>query len=259
VRYFKGSIKVSVEHDHPILLQVLRSGFVTQEQLWEFMLLGKHEWRRRSFNWRVKRLVDQRFLERHRPHNATRSFVYSLTGEGANELVNLQHCHTGAVAFYCRKAESDGMTHAIDVNDIQLALARAGLLSKWKSDLEVRSQNEFTDFGYAKDYDAVMMLCFDGQEVECALEYERQAKTKERYLDIAAAIQRERQVNRFLYLLPDYHLLFFVRQFFRSITRQVYFGVSCDFKRELIATQVVGPKVAYGSLKDALCISPLPS
>ncbi|MGH9448317.1 MAG: hypothetical protein ACRD3O_21760, partial [Terriglobia bacterium] len=244
MRYFKGSVKLSLERDNALLKQVLHCGFVSQQQLWEFMVQSGHERSRDSLNWRLKRLLDHGFLLRHVLPNVRQSFIYSLTLDGARELINLDQCHTGASGFYKRKGDGESVIHALDLNDIHLALAGGGLLAKWKSDLEVRSQNEFTGYGYAKDYDAVATLRLDGQDVEMALEYERQVKAEARYLEIAAAIQREHRVQRFLYLLPDYHLLWFVRQFFQQSSREIYFGIACDFKRELILTQVVGPKVA---------------
>jgi hypothetical protein len=252
VRYFKGSIKLSLEHDHPILRQTLHSGFVTQDQLREFLVVGGHEQRRECYNWRVKRLVDHGFLKRHLLSNAARSFVYSLTEDGVRELVNLDQCHTAVVGFYNRNGDGDRIRHAIDLNDIRLALGRRGLLAGWKSDLEVRSQNEFTNYGYAKDYDAVVTLRLDGQDVQFALEYERQPKARDRYIEIAGLIQGERRVSRFLYLFPEYHLLWFVHQFFHGTKRRVYFGVSCDFKRELTSTQVIDPALHYCSLAEAL-------
>lgn len=252
MRYFKGAIKLSLEHDHPLLKQTLHSGFVTQDQLWEFMVRGGHEFRRRCFNWRVKRLVDHGFLKRHVLSNAARSFVYSLTDEGARELVNLDDCNTAVAGFYNRNGDADHMRHAIDVNDLRLALVRRGLLAGWKSDLEIRSQNEYTNYGYAKDYDAVVTLRLDGQNVQFALEYERQAKAQERYVEIASLIQGERRVERFLYLFPEYHLLWFVHQFFQGMSLKIYFGVSCDFKRELVSTQVIDPALRYCTLAEAL-------
>jgi hypothetical protein len=253
MRYFKGSIKLSLDRDHALLRQVLYSGFISQDQLWEFRVHAGCEQSRHALNWRIKRLVDHGFLERHALANIRHSFVYSLTSDGARELINLEECHTGVSAYYKRKADGDSVIHALDLNDIHLTLIRSGALRKWKSDLEVRSQNEFTDYGYVKDYDAVATLELDGELIEIALEYERQAKSEARYQEISAAIHRERQVGRFLFLFPDYHMLWFVRQFFRQSNRQIYFGVACDFKRELLFTRVVGPKATYSSLKEALC------
>lgn len=254
MRYFKGSIKLSLDRDNSLLKRVLDCGFISQEQLWEFMVNSGREQNRHALNWRIKRLVDHGYLARHVRPNVRRSFVYSLTLDGARELINLEQCHTGATAFYQRKADCESVIHAIDLNDIHLALLRSGLLAKWKSDLEIRSQNEFTDCGYVKDYDAIVTLRLDGRDVELALEYERQVKSEARYHDIAAAIQHERQVNRFLYLFPDYHILWFVRRFFQHSRREIFFGIACDFKRELILTQVVGPKSVYATLKEALYV-----
>lgn len=252
MRYMKGSIKLSLEHDHPLLKQTLHSGFVTQDQLWEFMMRGGHESERRSFNWRLKRLADHGFLKRHILSNAARSFVYSLTEEGARELINLGECNTGVVGFYNRDGDSDRMRHSIDLNDLRLALARQGLLAGWKSDLEIRSQNKFTNYGYAKDYDAIVTLRLDGQNVQFALEYERQAKAEDRYLEIVGLMQAEQRVGRFLYLFPDYHLLWFVQHCFQGARLKIYFGVSCDFRRELLSTQVIDPTLHQLTLAEAL-------
>ncbi len=51
-----------------------------------------------------------------------------------------------------------------------------------------------------------MTLVVCDQQVKVALEYERQPKARQRYNDIRAVIERERRVNRFLYLFPDYKL-----------------------------------------------------
>jgi hypothetical protein len=252
MRYLKDSIRLSLEHDHPFLRQILHSGFVTQDQLWEFMVRGGHESRRRSFNWRVKRLVDHGFLKRHVLSNGACSFVYSLTEEGVRELINLADCNTAVVGFYNRDADADRMRHAMDLNDLRLALARAGVLAGWKSDLEIRSQNAFTNYGYAKDYDAVVTLRLDGQNVQFALEYERQAKAENRYLEIAGLMHSEKRLDRFLYLVPEYHLLWFVHHCFRGSRLKIYFGVSCDFKRELLSTQVIDPALRQLTLAEAL-------
>ena len=65
MRYAKGSIKLSSAQDYPLLRQVMRSQFVTHDQLCEFMTLGCYEIKRQSFNWRVRRLVMHGFLLRH--------------------------------------------------------------------------------------------------------------------------------------------------------------------------------------------------
>jgi hypothetical protein len=253
MRYLKGSVNLSLKRDKALLKQVLDCGIVTQRQLWEFMLCGGQEVRRRSFNWRVKRLVDNGFIERQSLPQLTSSYVYSLAEAGTRELINVYECHAGAAGFYKRESDCESVVHALDLNDLHLALARAGILSKWQSEREIRSRNEFTGYSLTKDYDAVMALRVDGREVEIALEYERSTKADAKYVEIASKIRQERQVHRFLYLLPDYHMLWHIHRFFKDTGRKMYFGIACDFKRELLATRAIGLQVAYRSLKDALC------
>ncbi len=52
MRYIKDCISLSSEHEYPLLRQVLRSGFITHDQLFEFMQLGKYESSRSSLNRR---------------------------------------------------------------------------------------------------------------------------------------------------------------------------------------------------------------
>jgi predicted transcriptional regulator len=82
MRYIKDSISLSPEHDYPLLRQVLRSGLVTHDQLFEFMQLGNYESSRTTFNWRVRRLTKYGLTVRHTVPSAGKAFVYSITPAG---------------------------------------------------------------------------------------------------------------------------------------------------------------------------------
>jgi hypothetical protein len=252
MRYPTGSITLSASHDAPLLGQVLRSGFIGHEQLWEFMVLEMVERRRDAFSRRTKRLVDHGFLDRQPFPTKAQSFVYSLTDDGAGQLLSFPPYCTGATAYYSRKRDGSRMLHALELNDIQLALFRSGLLRRWVSEVEIRSRNELTACGYAKDYDAIVKLQLGEQELPLAIEYERQAKGDRRYRKIAAAIERERQVDLFLYLVSDYDLLLFVRGFFKRVRRRVYFATCCEFKRDLLGTRILDAELRDSSLLTAL-------
>jgi DNA-binding MarR family transcriptional regulator len=252
VRYVKGSVNLNLKRDNALLKQVLDSRFVTQQQLWEFMLVGGQEFRRRSFNWRVKRLADNGFIERHSVPRLTSSYLYSLTAAGARQLLNVHQSHTGAADFSKHQPDGESVLHALDLNDIHLTLVRAGLLRYWKSELEITLERESTDFGAVKEYDAVITLQLDGWEVKVALEYERTAKADGRYGAIAKKIRQEQRVHRFLYLLPEDHRLWHLVGLFQHTGRALYFGVTSDFKRDLLSTRVVGLQGVYRTLKEAL-------
>src|SRR5512138_2643689 len=63
--FAKGSISMSPSKDIPMLLQVLHAQFITHDQLRDFALLQGYEVHYGSFNWRVRRLVENGLLERH--------------------------------------------------------------------------------------------------------------------------------------------------------------------------------------------------
>ena len=66
MRFEKGSVQISDTRDVPLLQQVLRAGFATSNQLFEFMRLQQTESLRESFNHRLRRLMHHGLIEKHR-------------------------------------------------------------------------------------------------------------------------------------------------------------------------------------------------
>ena len=97
-----------------------------------------------------------------------------------------------------------------------------------------------------------MTVAVCNQQVQVALEYERQPKGSWRYEEIRSDIDGERRVNRFLYLFPDYKLLWFVHALFRRSAQSLYFALVGDFRRDLLQTHVVDPQMRFLSLEEAL-------
>ena len=64
MRYQEGTIKLSPTEDGDILRQVLRSRFITHEQLWKITAAGGARTPRSTFNWRLQRLVQHQLLKR---------------------------------------------------------------------------------------------------------------------------------------------------------------------------------------------------
>jgi hypothetical protein len=78
MRFAKGSIEVNSGQDMQLLRQVLHSKCVTHDQLFEFMTLGAYENNKDSFNWRVRRLVEHGFLEKHYVPEISKKSVYRI-------------------------------------------------------------------------------------------------------------------------------------------------------------------------------------
>src|SRR5690349_1844534 len=156
MRYPKGSIQLSQSRDLSLLRQILRSEFVTHSQLFEFSQLNHYEKSRNSFDWRMRRLVGRRLVLRQTLAAGAGDVVYSVAGAAAALLQSMgEYCLFGGGRV---DANAANPLHAIGLNEIHLAALRAGVLVRWTSAMEIRSQNELTEFGFAKDYDAVVTV-----------------------------------------------------------------------------------------------------
>ncbi len=229
MRYPKGSIDATSEQDRKLLEQVLRSQFIAHGQLWEFLRDRCIEMNRRSYCWRVKRLVGHGLLLQHEVRSITRENVYSVAPHG---LIALQSGET----FYAdnplsveKNEQEPHIAHALMLNSVHLRLLRFGLLREWVWEREVRARNEFTMDGFRKDYDAVVTLEWEGRRMRFGLEYERWAKGERRYAEVATQLQREAKVAQFLYLVSGENLRKYLMQcFHHRISKPIYIGLVED-------------------------------
>jgi hypothetical protein len=234
VRYPKGSLQLSESRDLPLLRQVLHSEFATHSQVFEFMRLNHYERSRKSLDWRLRRMADRGLLRRETRPGCTGEFVYSVASSAAALLQGMgEYCLVGRDRFNGKEVERS-VQHAIGLNEIHLSVLRAGLLVRWVSSIEIRSQNELTGFGFAKDYDAVVTVRTEVGEQRFALEYERSPKPIRYYKDVAASLCREAHVHQVLYLVCNYDLLQFISGFFGNCQRRVFCGLVKDWHTELL-------------------------
>ena len=253
MRYWKGSIALSPTQDYPLLRQVLRSTFVTHRQLYDLLKLDFHVHSRNAFNNRVLRLVNHEYLVRDEIPYRTEGYVYSISDKGAAELICLGEYFIGPASRPRDGQIPNTVFHAIELNEIHLALKRSRQLVHWMPETEIRSRNELTECGYRKDYDAVVTVRNDGVERTFALEYERTPKARKDYLDISANIAAERAVDRFLYLVPNYDLISFLVGCFTTLRRPIYFGLARDFLDKLFDMPLRGARPgAMTTLRNVL-------
>src|SRR6266849_6584855 len=218
MRYWKDSIALSSTRDYPLLRQVLQSGFVTHNQLFEFLRLDYCVSSRNAFNNRVLRLVKHGLLIRHAVPFINHEAVYSISDTGASDLLSKGE-------YYARTNhlksghERSQLNHSLDLNEIHLALKRTGTLVYWTPETEIRSRNDLTAGGYRKYYDAVVVVHLAGQDCKFALEYERTPKAARHYATVRQRIEMETSIAQFLYLVPNYDLLWFVADKLRNCKR----------------------------------------
>jgi hypothetical protein len=182
----------------------------------------------------VRRLLERELIRRQTLPTIAGEYLYSIAAPAAIFLQNIgEYCLVGRDRFGGKEVERS-VFHAIGLNEIQLSLLRAGLLIRWIGSLEVRSQNELTGFGFAKDYDAVVTVQTETGDERFALEYERNPKSVKHYREIAATVTREVHLSRVLYLVSNYDLLQFVSGFFRNTRCRVLFGLERDWHSDLL-------------------------
>ena len=203
MRYVKGSIALNAVNDHAVLRHVLRSRHVSHEQLWQFLQLNGHPWPRRTLNWRMQRLVEHGLIVRSDLSFVSGVRVYTISDLGASYLIGTGESAALMIGSKANSVDENAVQHSLDINDIHLAMLRTKQLVSWKCELEIRSQNEFTGAGFAKDYDAIVTVNTAGQDVRFALEYERKPKQPKRYWQIRELIEKEKHVECVLVLDLD--------------------------------------------------------
>jgi hypothetical protein len=238
MRYIKDCISLNSEHDYPLLSQVLRSGFVTHDQLFEFMQIGKHESNRSTFNWRARRLTKYGLTAQHKVPSAGKTFVYSITPAGELELAGFGEQFLTTPAKPGRNDKELQVAHSLELNNIHLSLLRAGLLVRWVPEIQVRSRNLSMGIVNGKVYDAIVTVRIDNRDATFALEYERTAKSEDQYAEVLKKFESEDDLDRFLYLASNEDVLKFVSWQFRNSRRHVCFGLLADWYHRLLDTQV---------------------
>ena len=236
MRYRKGTVALSDSRDYPLLRRVLHCGFVTSTQLYEFMRLDYCASSRNAFDNRLRRLLAHELLVRHEIPAMNRGIVYSMSRAGISEMIGKGEYYSGSLAS--GGPPGGHVHHALELNDIHLALKRTGMLVRWTPESDIRSRNEFTDIGYVKDYDATIAVRLDNREYHFALEYERTAKARRHYQRIWKRIEAEADLCRFLYLVPNHDLLSLLVRMFRDCPRQVHFGLRDDLLTDRLSLLV---------------------
>jgi len=187
-------------------------------------------------------------VQRHYAPAAANTYIYSINTLGFLYLQGMgEYCPSSVFSPTPDHLKS---FHAIELNELHLSLARANLVEAWIPENEIRSRNELTDRGFAKDYDAVVTLRIGARRPRFALEYERSPKTISQYDRIRKAIDAETIVHQFLYLTANEHLQSFLLQCLSATKQRLYIGRAREFPLHLLETPVVeaasGRRVKFG-------------
>lgn len=236
--YRKGSPVISPTADIPLLRHLRNSKFVSHRQLFAFMqydgLISSPE----AFRWRLNRLVKSGHIKVLEGLNWQGSTIYSIT---PTALMELESCGEFAIGLNSRTRHMPHrleVFHALELNNIRLAMTRSSLLAGWQSEIEIESRN-LVSGTYQKDYDAVVRLRRADGEQEFALEYERSLKSAADYARIRAALESEQHVPAILYLCAGPDLMLALVYRLTPLAKPVAFATAHAFRENLLATAVM--------------------
>ena len=237
MRYEKGTIQLNEAKDIPLLQQVFHSVYSTRDQLYDFMRLHEREAAPNPFRMRLARLVKNDLVRRTAGPGIAQS-LYAITRAGVDVLVDRGVPYAGRGCGLDRPITT--ASHALQVNEMHLALLRSGHLREWMPETEIYSQNALTSFGFAKDYDAVVTLAGEKQDrITFALEYERSQKTDAEYHATAISLNREARVDFVLYAAAGSHLVAKLSATFRQCRQSIAICLATDFNARLFDASVL--------------------
>lgn len=226
-RYEKGSIHLSERQDMPLLRQVFYCAYATREQLFEFMRMQGRERSAGALKMRLARLVKNGLIQRLAAIPGSSQSLYAISEAGLRFLINRGVSYAGRGCGVDRPLAT--AEHALQLNDVQLALLRTGHLREWLPETEICSRNILNSRGFAKDYDAVLSIAGEKQmPITLALEYERSQKTEAEYQAISLALTREQYVDFVLYVTTTPHLFARVSAAFRQCRQMIAVCLSSD-------------------------------
>jgi hypothetical protein len=252
MRYPKGSVGLNHKKDKAILHFVADSRFVTRSQLNSFALLEYCELNRRVFNWRIQRLVEAGLMRKQIVPYLNGEALFSITRTGVQALERLGIYYLGANLEREKDALEFQIPHSLELNSIRIALKATTNLLLWIPEVAIRVLNLSPATAYAKVYDGIAELYVDGGNVTLAIEYERTFKSKAKYDKIWEAIESEKRLNAFLYLVPNTTLLWGLVREFKGTKRPVYFGLVDEFKEKVFDADVWSASYDRSTLRSAL-------
>lgn len=233
--FAKGSISLSPTKDVPLLLQVLHSQFITHDQLRDFTRLGCHELNGHSFNWRVHRLVENRFLDRHCVPGVSGN-IYSLGS--ISKPILADHFPMMDLKRHKDAASHVNLIHSLELNRLHLSLVAQRVLVEWESEMSIRAANELTPNGYLKNYDAIVTVEVPW-DISFALEYERSPKKPKTYSRIRSLMEQEPEIGIFLYVAPERNLASLLSDCFFETTADIYIGLAAQFMQSFADMDVI--------------------
>jgi hypothetical protein len=236
----KGSLSFQFS-DQQMLRTVADAKYITHSQLFQLACLKAFEFKRRTFNWRTRRLSEAGLLRKHRVSHVGSEPLYSITRSGIQALEQMGVRFLGGGHVERETDPDEEVTaHVLEITRIRIALEESHALMSWIPESFIRVLNLSPLYPYAKVYDAIVKVNRgDDVWIEFAIEYERTLKDQDRYARILEAIESETRLDTILYLGASYEITSTVRSYFQCTRRKILFAPLDDFLRDRLDTEIV--------------------
>jgi DNA-binding PadR family transcriptional regulator len=259
MRFAKGSISISDEHDVPLLLLVRNSQYISQAQLMTLAGYGMSQASAGNFRWRMSRLVRGGYVEV-LDQRVSGSRVYTITHLGLERLELIGHQLLSVHSLMPNIHHPLRMMHALDLADMRISLTASANITKWETDVEVCSENMRTGEKYVKDYDAAAHVAIDGAVLVCAIEYERMPKSASRYARIGRTLRDERLVDTIIYVVGEVEHVPVVSERLAGVHRCILFTPVSAFRKAGLNAYALRSATEGAPIKNFLrCIAARPA
>ena len=239
MRYYKGYISLSDACDVPMMLHIRNARAIYFDQLSELLSLDGIAAASRSIRWRVSRIEKAGLIARFEGQRHLSRPVYGITQSGLAFLESRGHYLLSLPSTTEKILHPSQVPHALELVGIRLALAKAGLLRSWKSDLEITSRNLVFANAATKDFDAVAEIDANGITHSVAIEYERNPKAASRYRAIREILDKDETTDTVLYLASNDDILYLLAAEMSSSRKRIGFALSESFRRSLLETRTL--------------------
>lgn len=235
--------QINRKQDSDMLEIVRDTTFITRTQLQSLCAMRGIANKRQNFDWRFNRLVKAGLVSV-LPGEVFpfKSSVYSITREG---LVVLEIFGKGLASVGSDSEHLAGPKqahHFLTLNEIMFQFDRSFKVQTYMCDRVLRSYNLCLANPTAKDYDAFVTIDrseFNKPPLNIGVEYEATIKSIERYQEISAALNRERQVRLVVYFCGSMSMATSLIEKLNSRACLICFGAYSDFLREGAETKVM--------------------
>jgi hypothetical protein len=145
------------------------------------------------------RLINMGFVQFHKRFLQGKTGLLSVTPEG-HAMLRVHSCGLGVNADAL--ADAAGIRHFVSMTDVMLKFHQEFDVSFWLTDCMVRAENNARgDEGFAKDWDAVGRIAFEGKPLTVAVEYEHVLKSRSRYRDVFKSYSADPYVQLVIFIV----------------------------------------------------------